>query len=114
MEIKGKIFEIMETQEVSDRFTKREFVVETLAYTKKDGEEVMNHIILQTTQDNVSLLNGVQVGSQVSVTFNINGKRIEKNGKVYYFNNLNVSDIMVLGAKASNLKPEDDKSDLPF
>lgn len=85
-DITGRLIEKYDTQRVSDRFSKREFVVE-----KKETagtSEFVENIKFQLTQDKCDLIENLQIGDEVKVSFNIRGRRWEKNGQVSYFNNL--------------------------
>ena len=54
-EINGRLAEKFETQKVSDRFQKREFVLE-IKSTGTTGYEFVDFIKFQATQDKCSLL----------------------------------------------------------
>lgn len=77
-ELSGKIKLIQEPQTFNSGFTKREMVV-----TVEDGKYPQD-INLEFIQDKVALLEGLQPGQHVTVSFDIRGR--EYNGK--YFNNL--------------------------
>ncbi len=77
-DLTGTIKLIQEPQTFASGFTKREMVV-----TVEDGK-YPQEINLEFVQDKVVLLDAVQVGQQVTVTFDIRGR--EYNGR--YFNNL--------------------------
>lgn len=81
-ELTGTITEIYETQQVSEKFSKREFICEV-----PDGAYT-NHIKLQLTQDKCSLLDAYAEGQEVKVSFNLSGKPFSKNGTTMYFTNL--------------------------
>ena len=85
-ELQGKVIEIYPTQQVSERFKKREFVVEK--EENNGGNVFVDTIKFQTTQDRCGLLDQMQVGDMVKVTFNVRGNKWEKNGQINYFNNL--------------------------
>jgi hypothetical protein len=94
MQVAGKIVAIMPTQVVSEKFSKREFVVET-------PSQYSQQILFQLTQDKCSLLDGLQVGQEVDVHLNIRGKSwTNPQGEVKYFNTLEAWKIDVLGATA--------------
>ena len=85
-ELTGKIFEIYPTQQKTEKFKSREFVLES---TKQVGERpVTDYIKFQTTGDRCDLLNRYKTADTVTVHFNIRGNRWEKDGKVSYFTNL--------------------------
>ena len=85
-EITAKLIEKFEAQQVTDRFRKREFVLETRENV--GTSEFVETIKFQLTQDRCDLIDAVNVGEDVKVSFNIRGRRWEKNGQVSYFNNL--------------------------
>ena len=74
METKGTIKAIFDTQVVSDKFKKREFVITT-------EDKYPQDIMFQTTQDKCGLLNNFTEGQTVTVSFNLRGR--ESNGKYY-------------------------------
>lgn len=77
-ELSGKVKLIQDPQTFNSGFTKREMVV-----TVEEGKYPQD-INLEFVQDKVSLLDALQVGQAVTVTFDIRGR--EYNGR--YFNNL--------------------------
>ena len=85
-EISGKLIEKYNTVQVSDRFKKREFVIER---TESNGEmEFTDHIKFQLTQDKCNLIDSVNPNEEIKVSFNIRGNKWEKDGKTSYFTNL--------------------------
>lgn len=94
-ELQGKVDVIFETQQVTDRFKKREFVVATQdgAYTEQ--------IKMQLTQERCDLLDDFNVGDEVKVMFNLKGRAYTKDGKTSYFTNLDAWRISAAGG-ASN------------
>ncbi|MFM7301450.1 MAG: DUF3127 domain-containing protein, partial [Crocinitomicaceae bacterium] len=80
--IQGTVKVINPTQVISDRFSKREFVIET-------QDSYPQQVIFQTTQDKCSLLDQVQVGEFVDVSFNLRGREwTSPQGEVKYFNTI--------------------------
>lgn len=77
-EITGKIKLIQDEQTFASGFKKREMVV-----VVEDGK-YPQEINLEFVQDKIGLLEGLQSGQEVTVTFDIRGR--EYNGR--YFNNL--------------------------
>src|SRR6478752_4391812 len=92
----GKLHEIFDEQQVSEKFRKREFVLEIPdgAYTQ--------FIKFQLTQDKCNLLDQYKVGDEVKVTFNLSGKPFTKNGTTMYFTNLGAWRIEAANANANN------------
>ena len=94
MQVAGKIVAIMPTQVVSEKFSKREFVVET-------PDKFPQQILFQLTQDKCSLLDGLKVGQEVDVHLNLRGRSwTNPQGETKYFNTLEAWKIDVLGATA--------------
>lgn len=128
-ELEGKLVEKFDTQQVSDAFKKREFVVET---TEEGGGRVFTeHIKFQLIQDKVSLIDPIQLNQNVKVAFNLKGRKWEKNGNVSYFTNLDAWRVEAVGDSGTNNPPppseepptsvnpadlnvDDDDDDLPF
>ncbi len=86
-EINGRLAEKFETQKVSDRFQKREFVLE-IKSTGNSGYEFVDFIKFQSTQDKCSLLDQFNIDDLIKVAFNLRGRKWEKDGQVSYFTNL--------------------------
>ncbi len=85
-EITGKLIEKYDTAQVTERFRKREFVIE-----KRENSnfgEIVDTIKFQLTQDRCEHLDSVEIGEEIKIMFNIRGRKWEKEGKINYFNNL--------------------------
>ncbi len=83
-EAQGKIHEIFDTQQKTDNFKLREFVLEY-----QDGQ-YPQQIKFQLTQDRCSLLDHFSIGDEVKVAFSLRGRSYtNKEGKTMYFTNLN-------------------------
>jgi hypothetical protein len=94
MQVAGKIVAIMPTQVVSEKFSKREFVVET-------PDQYPQQILFQLTQDKCTLLDTLKVGQEVDVHLNLRGRSWQNpQGETKYFNTLEAWKIDVLGATA--------------
>ena len=111
-DLTGKIKLIGEAKTFDSGLTKREMVV-----IVEDGR-YPQEISLEFVQDKVSLLDNLQPGQEVTVTFDIRGR--EYNGR--YFNNLQGWKITTEGAEShpnddgpplSDPPPYDD-TDIPF
>lgn len=113
-EITGRLTEKFETQQISERFQKREFVLE-IKESSSGGMEFIDYIKFQATQDKCSLLDNIHVNDQVKVSFNLRGRKWEKEGRVSYFTNLDAwrieksqsGETSVAGADNSNASPGD-------
>jgi hypothetical protein len=85
-QLSGKLYEIYPTQQKTEKFKAREFVLET---SKQVGErEITDYVKFQATGDKCDVLNRYKTGDTVTIHFNIRGNRWEKDGKVSYFTNL--------------------------
>jgi len=67
MELNVKIHSISETQNVTDTFSKREFIVET-------QEEYKQYLQLQVIKDKCDVLNNYKKGDFVTVSLNLKGR----------------------------------------
>lgn len=81
MEIKGQLKEVFDTQQVTEKFSKREFVIET------DGQ-YPDVIKLELNGDKCNLLDKYSIGDTVNVHFNLKGRAWTKDGKTSYFNTI--------------------------
>lgn len=117
MEVTGKIKVINPTQVVSEKFSKRDFVVTT-------NETYPQDLQIQITQDKCSLLDIFKVGDNVTVSINLKGREwTNPQGEVKYFNTIEAwkiskLDNIVNAESPQSLAPEpmkqDEKDDLPF
>lgn len=115
-DLTGKVKLIQAVQTFDSGFTKREMVV-----IVEDGK-YPQEINLEFVQDKVRLLDNVQVGQEVTVTFDIRGR--EYNGR--YFNNLQgwkiatSHDATAYSSEGASFAPTDfaqpdfDDNDIPF
>lgn len=85
-EIVGKLIEKYDQQQVSDKFKKREFVIEKEEMV--GTSTFTDQIKFQLTQDRCNLIETYNIGDTIKVAFNIRGRKWEKDGKVSYFTNL--------------------------
>lgn len=85
-ELTGKVIDIQPIQQISDKFRKREFVVEK----QENGTTAIfvDYIKFQLVQDKCDLINDSFMNTEVKVSFNIKGNKWERDGKVNYFTNL--------------------------
>jgi hypothetical protein len=100
-EITGKIIDISPVNQVSDKFKKREFVIE-----KKEagGSAVfIDYVKFQLVQDKCDLINESFLNEEVKIWFNLKGNKWERDGKINYFTNLDAWKI----EKTSSVPPHD-------
>ena len=92
---RGKICELWETQIKSEKFRKREFVLEV--NTTGDRGTFIEYLKLQMVQNNCDLLDGINKGDLVVIQWNPMGRRWkDKDSKWVYFTNLEATDITVV------------------
>ncbi len=122
-EITGKLIEKFDAIQVTDRFRKREFVIETR--DNVGTSEFVETIKFQLTQDRCDLVDNSATGEDIKISFNIRGRRWEKNDQVSYFVNLEAWKIDKLEKNdlpgdvppppsAEDIPPEGPTDDLPF
>lgn len=101
----GTIKVVNDTMQVTEKFSKREFVVtDTSSMYPQD-------IMFQSVQDKCSMLDGIQVGDQVEVSFNLRGREwTSPQGEVRYFNTLDAWRIEKVGQGM----PQDGPSPMEF
>jgi hypothetical protein len=120
-EIEGQLIVKDNEQQISASFKKREFVIEVENERNPDWNDFIK---FQLTQDKCSLIDQYNIGDKLKVSFNIRGRKWEKNGQINYFSNLEawrIEGVTVQNSPVSadvpppdldNIPPEND--DLPF
>ncbi len=120
-EIEGKLFVKGAVQEVSASFKKQEFVIEVENERNPDWNDFVK---FQMTQDRCGMVDAMEIGEQIKVSFNIRGRKWEKDGQVSYFTNLEAWRVEKLTASANPSQPSapvpsvndmpEENDDLPF
>ena len=122
-EVTGKLIYKEATQKISDRFQKREFVIEV---ENEKNPQWNDFVKVQLIQDRCDLLETIQVNENSKVYFNLRGLKWENNGQVSYFTNLEgwriekvQAEAPMMGAPVPEYKVEDippmpEADDLPF
>jgi hypothetical protein len=124
-EITGKIIDVSPVNQVSDKFKKREFVIENKE--SGGGAVFVNYIKFQLIQDKCDLINESYLNEDVKIWFNLKGNKWERDGKINYFTNLDAWKIERASSQGhdqnvsssrpalEDIPPENDElSDLPF
>ena len=84
MEIQGKLLEISDTVQVKETFRKREFVLEYA-----DNPQYPEYVKFECIQDKCDMLDNYAVGQDVTVSFNLKGRKwVDPQGSTKYFNSL--------------------------
>ncbi len=91
-DVTGRLIEIFDEQQISEKFRKREFVLEV-----QDGQ-YPEQIKFQLVMDKTSLVDQFKVGDEVKIAFNLRGRGYNKNGQMMYFTNLEAWRIEPAGA----------------
>lgn len=112
MILTGILKEFWQEQRISDKFTKREFIL------TDNSSQYPQQISFQLTQDRCSQLDRFQRGDEITVHFNINGRDwTSPTGEVKYFNTLVAWKLEGSGgaqAQADSHINSNAKDDLPF
>lgn len=128
-EIKGRVIDVGPVEQISDKFKKRDLIVEYAANPQYPEE-----IKIEATQDRVSLFDNIYAGDEVEVSFNLRGRKwVNKDGIAQWFNSLvawRVNKVTGSSQPAASTPPpasntampptvdissdDDDSGDLPF
>lgn len=122
MEITGTLKMKSDTQEISEKFKKRDFVL------TDNSSQYPQHISLQLTQDKCGLIDKVNVGDELKVSINLKGREwTSPAGEIKYFNTIEAWRIEKSGASSnktvttessqqsnSSISSSDSDDDLPF
>jgi hypothetical protein len=101
MEIKGKAHYVSDVINVTEAFRKRELVIEFA-----ENPQYPEFVKFEAIQDRTALMDGVKVGDEVEVFFNLKGREwTNKQGEKQYFNTLQLWKVNVLGATSAGSSP---------
>lgn len=97
MQIQGKIHVVFEAAQVTERFRKREFVLELEAASRYP-----QYVMFQLTGNRCDALDGFESGHEVAVEFSLRGREwTSPKGEVRFFNSLEVWSIDRIGDGAN-------------
>lgn len=97
MQVSGRLHVIYPAKQVTERFTKREFVLELA-----DNAKYPQFVLFQLTGERCEALDAFKVGDQVQLDFNLRGREwTGRGGEVKYFNSLDVWTIEAAGTGGS-------------
>lgn len=110
--IKGTIIKLFDTNQVSEKFAKREVVIET-------PDDYPQTVIIQFTQNRTELLEPFKVGDEVEININIRGRKwVSPQGETRYFNSLDGWKIELVANESreefDQQSEEEFSEDLPF
>lgn len=113
--IDGKIHKVFPTQQITEKFRKREFVL-----LKEYGDRDQ-YITFQAIQDGCEKLDGFNIGELVNVSFRLGGREYTKNGETKYFNSIESIYVKSVEEEAESATPvgggfgsKDEDLSLPF
>lgn len=118
MQLQGKLIEIFDTQQITEKFSKREFVIECA-----ENPEYPEFLKLEMIQDKCDHLDGYNIGQMVEVDVNIKGRKwTNPQGEDKYFNTLQAWRLRSKGGQEAPPPPqqqqqqpkETETDDLPF
>jgi single-strand DNA-binding protein len=83
LEIQGKVYDVFGTQQITEKFKKREFVLEV------DDKGYIQYVKFQLNQDKCNIIDNYGVGDQVKVSFKLTGRPYtKKTGEKDYISNI--------------------------
>lgn len=102
IEATGIVYRIDSTQQISDRFSKREFIVELA-----DNPKYPQHVMFQCTGDRCSQLDDLAKGDSVRIEFSLRGRLYtsKKTGEEGCFNSLDVWKVERVGGEKRTSAP---------
>jgi hypothetical protein len=96
MKIVGAVHHIGNVEIVSEKFQKRDFVIET-------QDKFPQRILCQLTQDRCSLADNLQRGQMVECSINLRGREwVSKDGEIKWFNTIEVWSMQFANANVEN------------
>jgi hypothetical protein len=105
-EVSGKLHVIYDTKQLTERFQKREFVVELA-----DNPRYPQYVLFQLTGDRCDGIDGMSVGDEIRLEFSLRGREWKSpQGEIKYFNSLDVWTVSRVGAGGGR---GDDEPPLP-
>ena len=108
LEATGRIHALFEAKQITERFRKREFVVELA-----DNPSYPQFVQFQLTGDRCENLDGYEPGDQVRVEFSLRGREWKSpQGEIRYFNSLDVWTLEKVGG-GSGADPFGADDDIP-
>ena len=108
--IEGTIKNRFETIQVTDKFSKREFV---LSVSRPEDNKV-ELIKFQCLNVGTKLLDEIRVGNRVIVEFKVSGRKWDKGGEEVYFTNLDCLSIDILDPTNLEEHTTDTKQDVLY
>lgn len=110
LEVTGKLHKVFDVQQVTDKFSKRELVLEL-------GGKYPQLVLFQLTGKRCGDIDEYRVGDSLRVEFSLRGREWKgRQGEIRYFNSLDISKLERVEARAADAgSPADvDDVDVPF
>jgi len=97
--VTGTVYSIGQTQQISDKFSKREIAITT-------AETYPQTILFQFSNDKCSLLDNVRIGDTVTISYNLRGRIWRGNdGVEKIFNTIDGWNIVLTSTTGNNVQP---------
>jgi len=97
MEATGKVYAVGETIQVSERFSKREIVLELV-----DNPKYPQVVAFEATNDRCKDLDEYKIGDEVRIEFSLRGREWRSpKGEMRYFNTLSIWKVTPVRAQAT-------------
>ena len=109
-EVTGKLHKIFDVQQVTEKFSKRELVLEL-------GGKYPQLVLFQLTGKRCGDIDDYRVGDALRIEFALRGREWKgRQGEIRYFNSLDVVKLeLAEGSSGSSSSPPDvDEADVPF
>lgn len=103
LEITGRLVEKSDTQQVIEKFKKREFVIEI--NEEINGNTYTNFGKFQLVQNKCDIIDRFIPGDTLKVNFNIKGNKWERDGKVNYITNLDAWRVEKIAGSTETYNP---------
>jgi len=96
LQASGRLHAVFETKQITERFRKREFVIEL-----SDNPRYPQLVLFQLTGDRCEQLDGFDLGDEVQVEFSLRGREWKSpKGEIRFFNSLDVWTLERAGQQA--------------
>ncbi len=110
MQIQGKIHATFDAAQVTERFRKREFVLEL-----EGASRYPQYVMFQLTGDRCEVLDGFSAGQEVKVEFSLRGREwTSPKGEIRYFNSLETWSVESVGAQGGGADSGSGEGDSGF
>lgn len=97
MDVSGQLKVKYDTQKVSEKFSKRDFVLATDLSTPYP-----QFLSIQLSQDKCAILDGLNIGDEIKVSFNLKGREWNSPHGLRYFNTIEAWRIDKIGSSNSS------------